>query len=50
MNKMPNPIHTLSIMMKINPFLFRQHLTNIKYISSWIFLGLLTLNLALNQR
>jgi hypothetical protein len=39
MNKKPNPIHTLPEMIKINPFLFKQHLTNIKYNSSWIFLG-----------
>jgi len=43
MNKEPNPIHTLPEMIKINPSLFKQH---IKYNSSWIFLGLLTLNLA----
>ena len=45
--KKPNTIHTLSEMIKINPFLFKHHLTNIKYNSSWIFLGLLTLNLTL---
>jgi hypothetical protein len=43
MNKKPNPIHTLPEMIKMNPFLFKQHLTNMKYNSSWIFLGLLTM-------
>ena len=43
MNKKPNPIHTLPEMIKINPFLFKQHLTNMKYNSSWICLGLLTM-------
>ena len=42
MNKKPNPIHTLPEMIKINPFLYKQHLTK-KYNSSWIFLGLLTM-------
>ena len=31
MNKKPNSIHTLPEMIKINPSLFKQHLTNIKY-------------------
>jgi hypothetical protein len=43
MNKKPNPIHTLPEMIKINPFLFTQHLTNMKYNSSWKCLGLLTM-------
>jgi hypothetical protein len=43
MNKKPNPIHTLPEMIKINPFLFKKHLTNMKYNSSWTFLGLLTM-------
>ena len=30
MNKKPNPIHTLPEMIKINTFLFKQHLTNIR--------------------
>ena len=46
MNKKPNPIHPLPEMIKINPFLFKQHLRNINYNLSWIFLGLLTWNLA----
>ena len=41
MNKKPNPIHTLPERIKINPFLFKQHLTNMKYNSSLVFLGLL---------
>jgi len=49
MNKKPNPIHTLPEMIKSNPFLFKQHLTHIKYNTSWIFLGLLTLNMALRS-
>jgi hypothetical protein len=43
MNKKPNPIHTLPEMIKINPFLFKQHFTNMKYNSSWTFLDLLTM-------
>ena len=46
MIKKPNPIRTLREMIKINPFLFKQHLRNINYNLSWIFLGLLTWNLA----
>ena len=42
MNKKPNSIHTLPEMIKINSFLFKKHLANIKYNSSWIFLALLT--------
>ena len=40
MNKKPNTVHTLPEMIKIDPFLFKQHLTNIKYNPSWIFLTL----------
>ena len=46
MNKKPNPIHTLPEMIKTNLFLYKQHLTNIKYNLSWNILGLLTLNMA----
>ena len=46
MIKKPNPIRTLPEMIKINPFLFKQHLRNINYNLSWIFLGLPTWNLA----